>query len=70
MTVLADGSTDGSVVEQETVSMRYIDRGEPVTELAKIVPLESGKQMGVRGSETRDECCEGKSWRLSDWSKL
>lgn len=47
MTVLADGSTDGSVVEQETVSVRYIHKGEPVTELAKIVPLESGKAIGV-----------------------
>ena len=47
MTVLADGSTDGSIVEQETVSVRYIHNGEPVTELAKIVPLESGKAMGV-----------------------
>lgn len=47
MTVLADGSTDASVVEQETVSVRYIHKGEPVTELAKIVPLESGKATGV-----------------------
>lgn len=47
MTILSDGSTDASVVEQETVSVRYINKGEPVTELAKIVPLESAKATGV-----------------------
>lgn len=47
LTVLADGSTDATVVEQETVSVRYIHKGEPVTELAEIVPLESAKATGV-----------------------
>ena len=47
MTVLADGSTDTTVVEQETVSVRYVHKGQPVTELAEIVPLESGKATGV-----------------------
>lgn len=47
LTVLADGSTDATVVEQETVSVRYIHKGEPVTELAEIVPLESAKAPGV-----------------------
>ena len=47
LTVLADGSTDATVVEQEAVSVRYIHKGEPVTELAEIVPLESAKATGV-----------------------
>ena len=47
MTVLADGSTDTTVVEQETVSVRYVHKGQPVTELAEIVPLESAKATGV-----------------------
>ena len=47
LTVLADGSTDATVVKQETVSVRYIHKGEPVTELAEIVPLESAKATGV-----------------------
>ena len=47
LTVLGDGSTDAAVVEQETVSVRYIHKGEPVTELAEIVPLESAKATGV-----------------------
>ena len=29
LTVLADGSTDATVVEQETVSVRYIHKGGP-----------------------------------------
>ena len=47
LTVVANGSTDATVVEQETVSVRYINKGEPVTELAEIVPLESAKATGV-----------------------
>ena len=47
LTILSDGSTDGSVVEQETVSIRYVHKEEPLTELAKIVPLQSGKATGV-----------------------
>ena len=46
LTVLADGSTDATVVEQETVSVRYIHKGEPVTELVEIVPLQSAKATG------------------------
>ena len=47
MTVLADGSTDAVVVEQETVSVRYVYEGTPITELAETVPLDSGKAVDV-----------------------
>ena len=47
MLVLADGSTDMTIVEQETVSVRYLHQGEPITELATIVPLETAKAPGV-----------------------
>ena len=34
MTVLADGSTKATIVEQETVSVTHVHAGQPITELA------------------------------------
>ena len=48
LTVLADGSTDCTVVEQESVYVRYVAAdGSPKTKLAKLVALESGNAEGV-----------------------
>lgn len=48
MCVLADGSTDKSITEQETVYVRYVGpNGRPTTQFADIVALESADAVGV-----------------------
>ena len=47
-TVLADGSTDSSIVEQESVFVRFMgENGQPQTRLAAMVALESANSDGV-----------------------
>ena len=45
--VMADGSTDRSVAEQESVFIRYISNGVPVNRFIALVELESGDAPGV-----------------------
>ena len=46
--VLADGSTDKSITEQEAVYIRYVgSNGRPTTQFADIVSLESADAVGV-----------------------
>ncbi|XP_048246220.1 zinc finger protein 862-like [Haliotis rufescens] len=40
VTILSDGSTDSAILEQETVFMRYVSHGQPVSFHAGTVPLE------------------------------
>jgi hypothetical protein len=48
LTVLADGSTDCSVTEQESVFIRFVtDDGTPSTRLAALVPAKSASADGV-----------------------
>ena len=48
MCVLANGSTDKSITEQETVYVRYVGpNGRPTTQFADIVALESADAVGV-----------------------
>ena len=47
VSVMSDGSTDTTIVEQEVVYVRYVDHGNPVTKLASIQALEHGNAEGV-----------------------
>ena len=48
ISVIADGSTDHSITEQENVYVRYVnDDGVLKTELADIVPVKSADTTGV-----------------------
>ena len=47
VTVMADGSTDTTITEQEVVYVRYVYKGTPLTKLASIQPLEHGNAEGV-----------------------
>ena len=48
MCVFANGSTDKSITEQETVYVRYVEpNGRPTTQFADIVALESADAVGV-----------------------
>ena len=48
MCVLADGSTDKSITEQEKVHVQYVGpNGRPTTQFADIVALESADAVGV-----------------------
>ena len=47
VSVMSDGSTDTTIVEQEMVYVRYVDYGNPVTKLASIQALEHGNAEGV-----------------------
>lgn len=46
--VLADGSTDSSIVEQEVVLVRYIQNGKPITNMISVEALSSGTSEGVK----------------------
>lgn len=48
ISVLSDGSTDKAIIEQESVFVRYLVDGRPVTQLAELVPLKSGDASGVK----------------------
>ncbi|XP_052241384.1 zinc finger protein 862-like [Dreissena polymorpha] len=48
LTVLADGSTDSSMTEQNTVLVRYVSEGYPVTTLASIEDIENANAFGVK----------------------
>ncbi len=47
VTVMSDGSTDTTIVEQEVVYVRYVHHGNPVTRLASIEALDHGNAEGV-----------------------
>ena len=47
ISVMADGSTDRSVAEQEVVFIRYMHNGIPVNRFIALVELESGNADGV-----------------------
>ena len=48
LTVLADGSTDCAIIEQESVYVRFVSReGKIQTKLAEMVALKSGNAQGV-----------------------
>ena len=47
ISILSDGSTDKSIVEQESVLVRVVHKGEPVTLMADVVPLEHVHADGV-----------------------
>ncbi|XP_071961197.1 zinc finger protein 862-like [Antedon mediterranea] len=47
ITIMADGSTDRTVVEQETVKVRFVSKGCPAAVLADLVPLEYAHAEGV-----------------------
>ena len=47
VSVMSDGSTDTTIVEQDVVNVRYVDHGNPVTTLASIQTLEHGNADGV-----------------------
>jgi len=50
-TVLADGSTDSSITEQESVYVRYVDdKGQPQTRLAAMMALEHANAIGVKAA--------------------
>jgi hypothetical protein len=54
LTVLADGSTDCSVIEQEAVYVRYVSKdGLPKTKLARVEALESATADGVKAAILR-----------------
>ena len=54
VSVMSDGSTDTTIVEQEVVYVRYVDHGNPVTILPPAVPgyhqLLLGNQVDILGS--------------------
>ena len=50
VSVMSDGSTDTTIVEQEVVYVRYVDHGNQVTKLASIQALEHGNAEGVHQS--------------------
>lgn len=47
ISILSDGSTDSSIMEQETVMVRAVHQGEPVTVLADIVSLDHAHAAGI-----------------------
>ena len=48
VTLLADGSTDVSVTEQEIMYLRYVKGGEPKVQFISIEPLESANANGIQ----------------------
>ena len=71
VSLLADGSTDASVVEQETVFLRFVDTdGQPVTRLLSTVDLENANADGVFAAITSALDNVGLDWdSLADPSK-
>ena len=47
LSVLSDGSTDNSVIEQELVYVRFLCNGKPETKMIKIVDLEHAHSIGI-----------------------
>ena len=47
VSVMSDGSTDTTIVEQEVVYVQYVDHCNPVTKFASIQALEHGNVEGV-----------------------
>ncbi|KAJ1211533.1 hypothetical protein NDU88_006891 [Pleurodeles waltl] len=45
--IIADGSTDNAIIEQETVLVRVVSDGKPYTLFADLVPLEHAHARGV-----------------------
>ena len=46
--VLADGSTDSSIVEQEVISVRYIQNRKSITNMISVQALSSGTSESVQ----------------------
>ena len=47
LSVLSDGSTDNSVIEQELVYVRFLCNGKPQTKMVKIVDLKHAHAVGI-----------------------
>ena len=47
ISVMADGSTDSSVIEQEAVYIRYVYEGQAKTELLQLIDVEHSTSQGV-----------------------
>lgn len=45
--IIADGSTDSAIIEQETVLVRVVNGGKPYTLFADLVPLEHAHAQGL-----------------------
>lgn len=47
VSILSDGSTDRSVIEQEIVYLRYVDQCMPTTKMINLISLESATAEGI-----------------------
>ncbi|XP_063609950.1 zinc finger protein 862-like [Penaeus indicus] len=45
--ILADGSTDSAIIEQEGVYIRFVNKGKPITKLIQFVAVKSSTSQGV-----------------------
>ena len=63
-------STDKAVREQETVMIRYINNGRPVTSLVQIVELENAHAMGTFEVITKDQSNQINQSKLRTFGRL
>ena len=52
VSIISDGSTDRAIIEQETVLLRYVVSGSPVTRFIQLVDLEHANAAGIFDSIT------------------